>query len=142
MRRGGLSLLAGLGLALGCSPAACRPSRRQPGPISSRPADSRSQNPTVVRRGNPKVRVIHVALVESGRQLAVAVTMRNLAARPVNDLPISVGLRRGGRALYLNRSAESWLLRHARRRDPGGGGDDLGLHRLLTASSGVDPRRP
>jgi hypothetical protein len=65
-----------------------------------------SQHSTVVRHPGDAVRVTRVTLLHSGKRVAVVVGLQNVTARPVNDIPISVGLRpsRGPR-VYLNRAA-------------------------------------
>ncbi len=65
-----------------------------------------SQAPVRVTRRNPQVSVLDVGLVTRHGTSAVAVTLRSNVARPVSDLPISVGVVTGrGRATYLNRAA-------------------------------------
>ncbi len=65
-----------------------------------------SQNDTVIVHPDPQVRVTRVSVVTGPGRLAIVVGLRNLSPRPVNDLPISVGLReRGRRARYLNQRA-------------------------------------
>jgi hypothetical protein len=65
-----------------------------------------SQSAVSVTRRNPAVAVTAVSLLRSGRSGAVVVEVRNRSARPVSDLPISVGIRtRSGRTTYLNRAA-------------------------------------
>ena len=62
-----------------------------------------SATPTVVRHPNADVSVLAVTLVPGSGGTAIAVRLRNDAARPLNDLPISVGIvRPGGRRTYLN----------------------------------------
>jgi hypothetical protein len=65
-----------------------------------------SQSAVSVTRPNPAVAVTAVSLLRSGATDAVVVRVRNRSARPISDLPISVGIRtRSGRAIYLNRAA-------------------------------------
>jgi hypothetical protein len=65
-----------------------------------------SQNATVVTHPDPQVRVTRVSLVTSPGHVAIVVGLRNLSSHPVNDLPVSVGLREPGhRSRYLNQSA-------------------------------------
>jgi len=64
-----------------------------------------SQTSVRVTRENPDAAVTDVALVTSSGTTAVAVQLRNRAARPQTDLPISIGVRTAaGRRLYLNAS--------------------------------------
>jgi hypothetical protein len=65
-----------------------------------------SQTSVRVTHINPQVAVSRVALVRGSGGAAVAVTLHNLAAHPLSDLPISVGIvpRQGARH-YLNRRA-------------------------------------
>jgi hypothetical protein len=65
-----------------------------------------SQAAVHVTRRNPQVAVTGVHLVRVSDGAAVTVSLRNLAAHPLSDLPISVGIggRRGAR-YYLNRRA-------------------------------------
>jgi hypothetical protein len=64
-----------------------------------------SQSATVVPRPGDQAQVTRVSLLRGGPRLAIAVQLRNPTARAVNDLPISVGLRRGRRRWLLNRAA-------------------------------------
>ena len=65
-----------------------------------------SQASVHVARRNPQVRVLDVGLVSGNGTSAYAVTLRSDVARPLSDLPISVGvLTRGGRAVYANGAA-------------------------------------
>jgi hypothetical protein len=63
-----------------------------------------SQSPTVVKHPGAAVRVLGVSVVRAGRRAVVAVRVANPSARPLADIPISVGVRRGHRAppVYLN----------------------------------------
>ncbi len=62
-----------------------------------------SQNSVRVTRANPDVSVLGVGRVTSGGAQAIAVTLRNNAAQPISDLPISVGvLARGPHRVYVN----------------------------------------
>jgi len=65
-----------------------------------------SQQSVRVTRADPQVSVLGVASVTRGSASAVAVTLRNDAARPLSDLAISVGVTSGGgRRIYLNAAA-------------------------------------
>jgi hypothetical protein len=65
-----------------------------------------SQNRTVVVHPDPQVRVTQVSVVTGPGRVAIVVGLRNLSPHPVNDLPISVGLREPAhRSLYLNQHA-------------------------------------
>jgi hypothetical protein len=65
-----------------------------------------SENSVHVTRINPQMSVTHVGIIDGKRGRVVIVTLQNLAAHPVSDLPISVGIAgRGGRRTYLNRRA-------------------------------------
>jgi hypothetical protein len=62
-----------------------------------------SQVAVHVRRRNPAVRVSAVALLRSGRRMAIVVRVRNLAERTLTDLPVSVGVTAPhGLRRYLN----------------------------------------
>ena len=62
------------------------------------------QQAVQVTHPNPAASVLDVGLVGAGGRSAVAVTVRNDTARPLSDLPVSVGVRtRAGRMIYLNR---------------------------------------
>jgi hypothetical protein len=63
-----------------------------------------SQNAVQVTRQDPGVTVRSVAMLR-GPDTAIAIVLRNDGAHTVTDLPISVGVRIGGRTIYLNRSA-------------------------------------
>lgn len=68
-----------------------------------------SATPTVVRDRNANVSVLAVTLVHGSGGAAIAVRLRNDATRPLNDLPISVGIvHPGGRRTYLNASPGSY----------------------------------
>jgi hypothetical protein len=94
-----------------------------------------SQNATVVAHPDPQVRVTQVSVVTGPGRLAIVVGLRNLSAHPVNDLPISVGLREPAHgSLYLNRHAGlSYFETHVAE-IPGGG-------RITWLYSGPVPRR-
>jgi hypothetical protein len=65
-----------------------------------------SQSQTEVVQANPAVSVGVPVVIRDRSGSAVVVALRNASARPLTDLPISVGVRtRSGRELYLNRSA-------------------------------------
>ncbi len=61
-----------------------------------------TRSAVVVREANPSVSVERVDLVSSGSGAAVAVLVRNLSDKPLNDLPISVGVGRGDAEQLLN----------------------------------------
>ncbi|UUY05370.1 hypothetical protein LRS13_07565 [Svornostia abyssi] len=62
---------------------------------------------------NPDIAIDDVALVRDARSTAVVVELRSRAARPLTDVPISVGVRRGGRMVYLNAGRElGWFRTH------------------------------
>lgn len=61
-----------------------------------------SSHSVLVTRGNPKIRVTGIWRVGSG---ALVVGLRNLAERPLTDLPISIGVATlRDRNVYLNRA--------------------------------------
>jgi hypothetical protein len=95
-----------------------------------------SQNATVVVHPDPQVRVTRVSVVTGSGRVAIVVGLRNLSPHPVNDLPISVGLREpADRSLYLNRRAGlSYFETHVAE-IPGAG-------RITWLYSGPAPRRP
>jgi hypothetical protein len=64
-----------------------------------------SASPTVVRTPSREVRVLGVTLLRGSGGDAIAVRLRSIATRPLNDLPISVGTFGGGRRSYLNGAA-------------------------------------
>lgn len=56
-----------------------------------------------VTRRDPHIAVLNVRMLRRSTGTAVAVTLRNDAASPVSDLPVSVGVRTpAGRTTYLN----------------------------------------
>lgn len=60
-----------------------------------------------VTRQDPSIAVLKVRILRSRGGVAVAVTLRNDSARPVSDLPISVGIKTAaGRVSYLNQRPE------------------------------------
>ncbi|MEI6447039.1 MAG: hypothetical protein WCO96_04055 [Actinomycetes bacterium] len=61
-----------------------------------------TRSAVVVSEANPEVSVEQVDLVRSERGSAVAVLVRNRSDKPLNDLPISVGVRRGDSEDLLN----------------------------------------
>ena len=66
-----------------------------------------SQGSVQVTRRNPNVTVGDVALLHGDSATAIAVMLRNNAATPTSDLPISVGIRtQDGHAVLLNRKPE------------------------------------
>jgi hypothetical protein len=64
-----------------------------------------SRAPILVTRAAPQVRVGPVAVLRAGGATALVVTLRNVSAQALTDLPISVGYARSGRRVYLNRRA-------------------------------------
>jgi hypothetical protein len=65
-----------------------------------------SASPTIVRHRSRDVRVLRVTLLRGSGASAIAVRLHSDATRPLNDLPISVGLLGpGGRVVYLNAGA-------------------------------------
>ena len=66
-----------------------------------------SQGSVHVTRPNPNVTVADVALLHGASATAIAVMLRNDAATPTSDLPISVGIRmQNGHTVFLNRKPE------------------------------------
>jgi len=66
-----------------------------------------SRSPVRVTRADPNVAVLKVSTLRSPAGTAIAVTLRNDGARPVSDLPVSVGVKTSsGRTTYLNRHPE------------------------------------
>ena len=66
-----------------------------------------SRSAVRVSSPDPNVGVVAVKTLRASSGTAVAVTLRNQGARPVSDLPISVGVRtRSGRIAYLNGQPE------------------------------------
>jgi len=74
-----------------------------------------SRKPTRVSKQAKQVAVSDVTLLESGDGTAVAVTLRNRGDEPVNDLPLSVGLRTpdGGREYLNDRKELPYFRTHA-----------------------------
>jgi hypothetical protein len=80
-----------------------------------------SQSPMIVRHSGDETRVTRVVLLRAAGRLAIAVQLRNLTARALSDLPLSVGLRRGNRRVYLNRRAGlDYFRTHVPEIPPGG----------------------
>lgn len=72
-----------------------------------------AQDRQVVAERGPDVRVERVTLLRSGSTSAVVVDVRSRADRPLTDLPISVGVRRGARKVLLNGGPElEWFQTH------------------------------
>jgi hypothetical protein len=66
-----------------------------------------SRSPVRVMRGDPSVTVLAVRILRTRAGTAIAATLHNDSARPVSDLPVSVGVRASsGRLTYLNRQPE------------------------------------
>ena len=59
-----------------------------------------------VTRSNPAIAVARVAVVRGGTDSAIVVRLRNLGPRPVNDLPINVGIATAHGRAYLNRGSD------------------------------------
>lgn len=67
---------------------------------------------TIVRRPNPDIGIVGVTLLRGSDGSAITVRLRNRATRPLNDLPISVGIREsGGRDKYLNAAPNSYYFK-------------------------------
>jgi hypothetical protein len=100
----GLGALLALGLlAGGCTSTQQKSARAKV--VATRLLEARK--PLLVTRQNPSVKVLATTLV-GGR--AVVVRLRNLEPRVAEDLPITVGIRRGR---YLNRRGSGdYLQRH------------------------------
>jgi hypothetical protein len=65
-----------------------------------------SSDPTFVTTRSVQVRVTRVTMVRTGARLAIVVSLRNASGHPVNDIPITIGLRAPGRRpAYLNTAA-------------------------------------
>jgi hypothetical protein len=65
-----------------------------------------SQTTTTVARPDPNVTVGGLTLIHARTGTAIVVPLRNTSSSTLTDLPITVGVHaRGGRELYLNRSA-------------------------------------
>jgi hypothetical protein len=62
-----------------------------------------SREPVKVGAQNPDVRVLDAAVLRGDGHAAVAVTLRNVGHRPLNDLPILVGIRTAGGDVPVNR---------------------------------------
>lgn len=62
--------------------------------------------PTFVTQRTPLVRVERVTLLRGGGPDAVVVEVRNASDQTVTDLPVSVGVIRGSKRVWLNRQAE------------------------------------
>jgi hypothetical protein len=63
-----------------------------------------SREPVEVGAENPAVRVLDAAVLRSGDQGAIAVTLRNVGGRPLSDLPVLLGVRSaGGDDIVVNR---------------------------------------
>jgi hypothetical protein len=91
--------VAGAAAAAGCATTQQEAARLQLNSARIRA----SELPVRVTRGNPAVVVASVTLVPAGSRHAVVVVLRNPAAAPITDLPISVGIRaRSGTRTYLN----------------------------------------
>ena len=61
-----------------------------------------SRKPVTVRRIDRDVRVVGTTLVRGGKHAAAVVVLRNRGKSNVNDLPLEVGVREGGRSQTLN----------------------------------------
>ncbi|MFL5846149.1 MAG: hypothetical protein ACJ762_15790 [Solirubrobacteraceae bacterium] len=61
-----------------------------------------ARKPTTVTAPNPDVRVGKVALLHHDGDLAMVVELHNGTDNPLTDLPIAVGLQRGGKRVQLN----------------------------------------
>ncbi len=72
-----------------------------------------------VTEENPQVRVVRTDLVRSKKGTAIAVDIRNNGPKPVNDLPISVGVEQEGKEVFLNEKPGSYWKNHAPAIDPG-----------------------
>jgi hypothetical protein len=65
-----------------------------------------SSDPSFVTTRSVQVRVTRVTMVTTGARLAIVVSLRNASGHPVNDIPITIGLRAPGRRpAYLNAAA-------------------------------------
>lgn len=79
--------------------------------------------PQRITRENPQVDVTGVTLLRGGPRdpIAVVVDLRSRATAPLTDLPISIGLRSGGRTVALNaKGGQDWFQTHVPAIAPGG----------------------
>jgi hypothetical protein len=91
------------GLLAGCSTTQQEAARLQLNSARIRA----SEDVTRVTTPGEAVRVTRVAMVTAGGRTAFVVRVHNPDTRPVSDLPISVGVRRGnGRPVYVNLRSE------------------------------------
>lgn len=65
------------------------------------------------------VKVLRASLLRGAAGTAVAVDLRNSGPKPINDLPLEVGLERGGRFVPLNHKPSSYFQAHAPALAPG-----------------------
>lgn len=72
-----------------------------------------------VTEENPQVQVVRTDLVTSKKGTAIAVDIRNAGSKPVNDLPITVGVLQGGKQVLLNEKPGSYWKNHAPAIGPG-----------------------
>lgn len=64
-----------------------------------------SRAPVEVKKANRSVQVLDVTIVRGAKQAAIAVTLRNRGPRPVNDLPLAVGVEAGEGTVFVNQGS-------------------------------------
>jgi hypothetical protein len=105
------AVLAALLVLSGCADSTQRKNDRAELQARRRVAGREAQR---VVRHSPDVQVTDVALVRDSRSTAIVVDLRSSAARPLTDLPVTVGVARaGGRRRALNtRPGLAWFQTH------------------------------
>ena len=114
---------AAIGLLLAGTLAACNTTQQTAARLKVRSkrllADRR---PIEVSGKAPGVKVLRASLLRGTGGAAVAVALRNNGPKPINDLPLEVGLDRGGHFVPLNRKPTSYFQAHAPALAPGENG--------------------
>jgi hypothetical protein len=102
--RGRVLITVAVALAAAAAVAGCSTTQQEAARLQLNSARIRaSQLPTRVTAPGQAVRVTQVARIVTGGRTAFVVRVLNPGAKPVSDLPISVGVRVGGkRPVYVN----------------------------------------
>jgi hypothetical protein len=101
-RFGALLVLAAAGPLAGCSTTMQQAGRLR---LDSARIRASERVTRITPSPDPVVTVTGVGAVSAAGRTAVLVSARNLTRRTVDDLPISVGFKRGRRLVYLNAAA-------------------------------------
>jgi hypothetical protein len=143
--------VAVIGLLLGGALAACNTTQQTAARLKIRSKRLLADNrPVEVRTTAAGVEVLGTTLLHDPGRTAVAVALRNSGSEPVNDLPLSIGLREGGgKVVELNHNPSTYFQAHAPALAPGERGtwvftgkEKVPVGDTVIARVGIAPKPP